>query len=72
MIKFKYYVRTDRGEFESVVVESPAKELGEIADALYEAIPHLETFGIQVEGGGYMIFPKGILQNSIINVVPVV
>lgn len=71
MIKFKYFVRTDRGVFESVVTETPAKEFGEIADALYEAIPHLETFGFQIEGGGYMVFPKGILQNSIIELVPV-
>jgi len=74
MVKFKIQVRTDRGVFESAQLTSvvgEAKSVKDVAEAYSDIIGDLDNIYFEMEDGDYALFPKAILQNSIIMFVPV-
>lgn len=74
MVKFKIQVRTDRGVFESAQITSvvgEAKSVKDVAEAYSDIIGDLDNIYFEMEDGDYALFPKAILQNSIIMFVPV-
>lgn len=75
MVKFKIQVRTDRGVFESAPLNSvvgEGKSVKDVAEAYSGIIGDLDNIYFEMEDGDYALFPKAILQNSIIMFVPVV
>lgn len=74
MVKFKIQVRTDRGVFESAQLTSvvgEAKSVKDVAAAYSDIIGDLDNIYFEMEDGDCVLFPKAILQNSIIMFVPV-
>ena len=74
MVKFKIQVRTDRGVFESAPINSFAwgsESVKDVAAAYSNIIGDLDNIYFEMEDGDYALFPKAILQNSIIMFVPV-
>lgn len=74
MVKFKIQVRTDRGVFESAPLNSvvgEVKSVKDVAAAYSDIIGDLDNIYFEMEDGDYALFPKAILQNSIIMFVPV-
>lgn len=74
MAKFKIQVRTDRGVFESAPLNSVGweeKSVKDVAEAYSDIIGDLDHIYFEMEDGDYALFPKAILQNSIIMFVPV-
>lgn len=73
MVKFKIQVRTDRGVFESAPLEAPTGDsVKDVAAAYSDIIGDLDNIYFEMDDGDYALFPKAILQNSIIMFVPVV
>lgn len=71
MIKFRIRVRTDRGVFESVPLEALACDsVKEVAASYSDVIEKLDNIYFEMEGGDYVLFPKTILQNSILMFLP--